>query len=269
MAKNKKKSKPNHIFMFVVMPLLAIGISSLAVYRGVEDYIATSHYFTISEVKAFGLEDMRYLALIKDELIGVNIFQVNTKSLADRIQRKFPTFYSVVVIRVLPSQISITAKERRPVALLKREAYYLLDADGVVLGEYPLNTALNFPIIAGFENKLPSVKVGVNYASILEHPLFAARVLRARHNEIEESFPKDSRMAITSIMADNPGNMVFTLGQTLQIMVNEKTISDKILLLPYIIRTIGGDIVAVKYIDLRPKEPVIAMNDKKKSSKKI
>lgn len=263
MAKAKKNTKSGPIFILIIMPLLAIAISSLAVYRGVENYITTSRYFNIQGIAAEGIQDSRYLDLIKKELVGVNIFSVDTTNLADRIRRKFPTFYSVVVTRVLPSQLVILAKERKPVALLKRDVYYLLDAEGVILGAYPLDAMPNFPLIMGEENKLPNLKVGANYRRSLEFPLLLARVLRAHKNEIENSFSADNRWTVTKIFGDNPGNMSFVLGEGLEVKVNKKTLEEKIDFLPSIIRTIGRDISAVKYIDLRPKEPVIAAKNQK------
>ena len=103
MAKSKKNRNTIPIFLLIILPLLAIGISSFAIFKGVHNYITTSDYFRIRELKMEGITDARYLSLMKDEILGTNIFRVNARKLSERIKRRFPNLYSVTVRRFLPS----------------------------------------------------------------------------------------------------------------------------------------------------------------------
>jgi cell division septal protein FtsQ len=133
MAKAKKARTWVPVFLLVFVPFLAIALSSLVLYRGVLSYLATSQYFNVRALKVDGIADSRYIDLMKKEILGVNIFRIDMARLSDRIKQRFPTFYSVTVSRVLPSQLSIVAKERLPVAIIKKGASYVLDDEGVAL----------------------------------------------------------------------------------------------------------------------------------------
>lgn len=262
MSKNKKGQDTSPVFLLVVMPLLAMAISSFAIYKGVENYITTSNYFRIRELTIEGITDSRYMGLIKEEILGTNIFRVDTRKLSERIRRKFPTFYSVVVTRILPSRLLVEAKERLPVAVLKRDLYYVFDTEGVALSSYATLEFLDFPVITGLENKIQRIKVGVAYPlNVLERSLYLARVLRAASHDIETSVPQGSAFKVTKIDAGDANNLSFYLGQDIQVRVGRDDFQQKVELLTSILRSLGAELSTVRYIDLRPKEPVIFTKD--------
>lgn len=260
MAKNKKNTK-NIVPLLVLLPLVAVAFSSYAVYRGIENYITTSSYFNVRDVKVDGITDMRYIDLMKEEILGINIFRINTRKLSERIMRKFPTFSSVTATRVLPSQLSIVARERMPVAVIRKDAYYLFDTEGVVIARFSLSESPDFPSIAGFDNALGVLRVGVSYPlKSLKEVLHLARVLRISRFAIDASL--GSKMKITRIDAHDPSDLSFYLGETLQVRVGSGDFDRKIGFLPSILKSLSSEIGYVKYIDLRPKEPAVAMKEK-------
>ena len=265
LAKNKKNAAFGPLFMYVFLPLLAIGISSIAILKGVQNYITTSNYFKVRELKVEGITDKRYLDVMKEEILGGNIFRVDTRKLSERIRKKFPTFDAVTVARILPSQLVVTAKERLPVALLKRDLYYIFDTEGVALSSYASADYLDFPLITGLESRIRDVKLGAAYSmNILERPLALAKALKLHRQEIYASIPLDSRLKVSRIDASDLNNLVFYLGDDIQIKVGREDFEDRVGLFGAILRSIGAELSQVKYIDLRPKEPVVATKDNKK-----
>ncbi|OIO35674.1 MAG: hypothetical protein AUJ74_05515 [Candidatus Omnitrophica bacterium CG1_02_44_16] len=262
MSRNKKSRDVSPFFLLVAMPLLAIAISSFAIYKGVENYITTSNYFKVRELTIEGIADARYFGLIKEEILGTNIFRVDTGKLSERIRRRFPTFYSVVVTRVLPSRLLIEAKERLPVAVLKRDLYYVFDTEGVALSSFATLEFLDFPVITGLENRIPRIKVGVAYPlSVLERPLYLARVLKTAASDIAASMAEGNSFKVTKIDAGDINNLSFYLGEAILVRVGRDDIQQKVGLLPSILRSLGDELSGVRYIDLRPKEPVVLTKD--------
>lgn len=270
MSKNKKARDTSPFFLLVVMPLLAMAISSFAIYKGVQNYITTSNYFKVRELTIEGITDARYLGLIKEEILGTNIFRVDTRKLSERIRRRFLTFYSVIATRVLPSRLLIEAKERLPVAVLKRDLYYVFDTQGVALSSFATPEFLDFPIITGLENRIPRIKVGIAYPlSVLERPLYLARILKTAASDIAASMPQGSASRVTKIDAGDINNLSFYLGEDIQVRVGRDDFQQRVGLLPSILRSLSAELYSVRYIDLRLKEPVILTKDSGKQKIKL
>ncbi len=257
-AKSKKNIPWMPVFLLVFLPFLAIVLSSMVLWRGVQNYLSTSNYFNVRELKVEGIADQRYVALMKQDIVGVNIFRVNMSNLAQRIRQRFPTFTSVTVRRVLPSQLYVIAKERVPVAVIKKDASYVLDAEGVALMQFPLQAVFQLPVIVGLEQKISGIKVGGEVdPRLLHRTLLMARALRTHALAVR----------VTKIDASDPAHPFFYLDPDLPVKVRDKDYEAQLELLPAILRSLGADISGVSYIDLRPKEPVIGMKEKDRKKK--
>ena len=253
MAKNKKHKRNNQLFVLVVLPLAAMILASFAIWMGLQNYITTSHYFKIKELKVEGIVDPRYIDVMREEILGTNIFELDTKKLAERIQRRFPTFFSIRVTRVLPSQLWIVARERMPLAVVRKDAYYLFDAQGVAIASFPLDAILNYPLLVGLENRLPKIRVGVTYETkVVKVPLRLALLLKIKMPSLK----------ITKIDASDMDNMIFYLGNDLSVKIGKDDFENRLGLLSVILKSLGTDISNVLYVDLRPREPVVANRKK-------
>lgn len=266
MAKIKRNnSGAPAFFLVVVLPLAAMVFSTLAISQGIRHYLVTSDYFRVRELKVDGLTDTRYLGYLRDELMGVNIFHVKTSDIAQRISKRYPTFYSVTVQRVLPSRLVIEAKERQPVAVLVRDKHYVFDVEGVAVASYSLEMDVRLPLIIGLEDRLTKVKLGVAYPDrLLRDALALAKSLRGRARSIAASVPSGGLWRVTRIDVSDPGKPVFYVGAQVQVRVSYKDVETQMDLLPSILKTVAPELNNVKYIDLRPREPVIAMKDQDK-----
>lgn len=269
MAKNKRNPRIFPIFVLVVLPMLALGFSSFALTKGVQNYIATSSYFKLKVLSIEGITDARYIDVLKREILGVNAFMVDTQRLSERIRKRFPTFTSVQVTRVLPSELSIVAKERIPVAVLKREAYYLFDNEGFVLSSFPSNDLSLYPVIVGLEGRLPRLRVGAAYSfPALDRALLLARVLKGQGFRYPVATNPDLR--VTKIDAADANNICFYLNDAIQVKVGNVDFGERLAPFSAILKSISPerDLVAeVRYIDLRPKQPVVAMKNNKPGKK--
>lgn len=248
----------------MILPLAAIGLSSLAIVKGVCGYVTTSHYFRIRELRVEGLNDQRYLASIRDDVVGSNIFRVDAADLASRIKRRFPNFYSVSVSRILPSQLLIVARERLPVAWVKGDPSYLLDANGVIVG-VSHGPAPSLPLLTGVAGPAGSLKTGSPYPSRgLHKPLLLAKIIKMHSSRIRHSI-SGAPVEVESINAADPNELSFDLAPDhIEVKVGDRNFDSRIALLPAILKTISEDRGRIKYIDLRPREPVVATKDSKK-----
>jgi cell division septal protein FtsQ len=53
----------------------------------------------------------------------------------------------------------------------------------------------------------------------------------------------------------------FYLAPDIEVKVGDRNFDSRVSLLPAILKTISSDMGRIKYIDLRPKEPVVATKD--------
>lgn len=270
MGKKKKSSSSNFwpFFLLVILPLLAIGLSGLAIAGGIQNYVTTSHYFRVKELRVEGITDQKYLNMIKDEVVGSNIFRINAGELAWRIKSRFPNFYYVSVERVLPSQLFILAKERLPVAWIKRDRSYLLDANGVIVGEAGGDITY-LPLLTGLEEnrRQQKLKTGAVYSARgIHRPLLLAKILKLRSASIRQAIDGQT-MEITRIDATRPNELSFFLSpDQIEVKVGDRNFDVRVALLPAILQTISADKGNIKYIDLRPREPVVATKDKPRNT---
>ena len=224
MAKVKKNAPgAPAFFLVVVLPLAAMIFSAFAIGQGISHYLATSDYFRVRELKVEGIHDTRYLGLLREELLGVNVFRVDAAKIAERISKRYPTFYSVTVERELPSRLVVVAKERLPVAVIKRDRHYIFDVEGVAVADYPLSMNVRLPVVTGLEERLPAVRLGAAYGDrVLLDALGLAKVLRQQNRSIAAGLPSGPAWRVTRIDVTEPGKPVFYIGDQAQIRVSYK-----------------------------------------------
>ena len=259
MARQKKRSKGGPVFLLIVLPLLALALSGFAIYKGIHYYLTSSDYFRVREVTALGVADYRYVQMIRDELIGANIFKVDVVKLAGRIRRKFPTFYEVRVRRILPSELRIVAEERLPVAVVKKGSHYLFDADGVALSVVASADAVRLPLVEGVAGRLSRIKSGFHYGHPeLRKALSLAGALERRGVELTRCMPLGSQR-VSKVVVGPGGKLSFFLGDRLEVKVRDRGFDEQLDLLPAILKNLGVEIGEAAYVDLRPREPVVGM----------
>ncbi|MFH1691595.1 MAG: cell division protein FtsQ/DivIB [Candidatus Omnitrophota bacterium] len=261
--RGKKKRKRFLVFFLFVLPVLALGLSSFAIFKGIKNYITSSSYFEIKKVAIEGIANGMYADSIKQEILGNNIFCLDTVKMSERIQRKFPNFSNVVITRVLPSELLIVAKERLPVAVLKRDIYYVFDSDAVVLSSFSSQSMIDLPLIIGFEKQLKKIEVGKKYPlKGLRTSLALAKALKIQLPFVYTQVPNTQNLKVTTIDAEDTANLSFYFNDNLQVKIGGQDFDARLSLLPVVLKGIDYEIAQVDYIDLRSKEPVVAYRNK-------
>lgn len=260
MAKSKKNRSTKMVFFLIMLPILAFGLAGLAISKGIKNYLWTSRYFDVRTLVSEGLGEGASLEWVRAQVIGKNIFSVDLVSLAQSLKRKNPHFYSMRVGRQLPSALLIEAKERIPVAILKRDRIYVFDAEGVALSSLSEEGLVDLPLIIGFENKLSKIKTGIFYSpSGFKQALGLARVLGTELRLVNQAIGAGGTLGDIRIDATDPKSLSFSLKDNLRVVVGDKEFKKRLVHLPAILRSLGSDFNKVSYIDLRLREPVISM----------
>ena len=128
-------------------------VTSLMIFA--YNFIVVSPYFHLRETVVRGQEriprdEILALAEIKPEQ---NILTVNLKAMARRIQGNV-WVKDVSIKRDLPDKLVIEVRERKPVALLKKDdEFYYIERDGVMFQKLGKEEKTDLPILTGFYRK--------------------------------------------------------------------------------------------------------------------
>lgn len=211
-------------------------------------FFKTADLFTIKEiVKAPSLRLLESRHLMR--LRGTNIFDVDLKVVQKRLQSQYPKIKQLRVFRRFPDKIYVTAKKRKPFALLTvNKKNILIDKDGVVLS---VNASPN--------PKLPSISGVRRYQKmILGMPLkrreldVAIEIIKAvQGNRALASFD------IVTMDVSNLSEIYFHLANHLKVIVDKNKIYKKIRSLGIVLSQGNLDLQDINYVDLRFKEPIL------------
>jgi cell division protein FtsQ len=141
------------IYKVTLLMACVIIVSALLIFT--YNFIVVSPYFQLRETVVKGAEripreEILNLAEIKPDQ---NILTVNLKAMARRIQGNV-WVKDVSIKRDLPSKLIIEVRERKPVALLKKdEAFYYIERDGVIFTKLGKDQRTDLPILTGFCRK--------------------------------------------------------------------------------------------------------------------
>jgi cell division septal protein FtsQ len=114
----------------------------------------------------------------------------------------------------------------------------------------------DLPLILGLDTKIFGPKLGQKYN--IRELMLALNIIKAvqKNNEL-----KDCK--IKKIDVAYPNNTSFFIAEGLQIKLDEDDIEGKINILSTLLIRVKDELVNIKYIDLRFKEPVIKFKDVK------
>lgn len=262
-----KKAKFNLPVKFIIINFIIL-LAIIFIIGYIWNFIISSDYFKVKEIvvkdNSVSPTDFAYL---KEN----NIFKINLDKESGYILEAFPNYSAIRLVRLLPNRILIDFLRRKAVAFLKLYKYFSIDAKGVlfVLDEPPEDSDL--PVITGLETKIFGAKPGKRY-NIKELNL-ALDILREIKNnkvlkiykikKIDVANPAEAYIFIpyTNRTLDNANQKDFQKLEGLEIKIGQDNIKDKISFLGTLILQSRRDIVNIKYIDLRFKEPVIKLRD--------
>lgn len=126
-------------FTVFFVSFLVIVMSSIYFYKT----IANSGCFIVDRIDS-AVDINRNIEKLA---IGKKLFDVNIASMHRKITKQHPEIKKVLVKRVFPSTIKIDVVKRIPVAQFKKDGFYLLDEEFVVLDRPKKNPYQGFMIV--------------------------------------------------------------------------------------------------------------------------
>jgi cell division septal protein FtsQ len=228
-------------------------------------------YFQIKEIIARGVDGVEF-----NYLKGKNIFSVDLKRQSRYILDSYPDCGKIKLVRVLPDKIFIDFIKRKPIALVKLYRYFAIDDEAVL---FYAKEDLDLPIITGLETKIFGPKPGARY-NIKELALVLGIIKEVNKNKILKHYkirkidianPVNTSIFIShpQVMADYSKDRQKIIPQeAVEVKIGQEDIKDKITILAGLIEQEESELVNIKYIDLRFKEPVIKFNEAKTSGTK-
>ncbi|HEX9779796.1 MAG TPA: cell division protein FtsQ/DivIB [bacterium] len=188
---------------------------------------------------------------IDPSLMGSNIWQVDIGQLARALERQRPTLKHVRVIRDLPDRIRIDVIEREPVAFVRVNGWLPVDAEGFILPE-GTEADEGLPRVHGVGRLGAALHVGRRNADerlqlalrVLEQLRRAPALADRRLSELDVSNPRQLRFLIDD-------STEIRCGSEAELAVNLRRLRDTM-------AAIGRRDLAVRYIDLRFDDPVVA-----------
>lgn len=250
----KKTIKPVVIINIIIV---VIAISLLFYFTRM---IMNADYFKIRSIvcpeKNNG--DFSYLA-------GKNIFNTNLKKESLRLSAFYPRYKKVRLIRVLPDMIYIDFLKRVPIACVRLYRNFYIDEE-LFLFEFPeAGLAPDLPVIYGLDKSPFAIKPGKRY-NIPELEAAIEIIKEIRANKALDNFNirridlKSHAYAVVLGLLRVAGNLQFS--SILEIRIPQDNIKSKIGILSNLFSQDKDNLIKIKYIDLRFKEPVVKFKNK-------
>ncbi len=234
----------------VILLLIFFALFILLVY--ITNSLKKLSYFSVKEVIIKNQEpiDLSYLK-------GRNIFSLDLRRESNLISGMYPAYKKIRLIRILPDKLFLDFLVRKPIALVK--SWKLLGMDET-LSLFVINLApeeiLKLPLIVGIERKIATDKPGRKYT--VPELFFALSIIK-RKAEISSL----NSFSIKRIDLSSLDNTSIFIDNGLEVKIGHENMRQKLDLLGDILANLKNDLLKVKYIDLRFKEPVIKLYNAK------
>ena len=227
----------------VLIPLV---VSAIA--WGMCDFTQRSDAFRVTEVRLPADPPFK----LREPLLGRNIWSLDLPSVAADLRDQQPWLKEVRVVRRLPNVVEVQTQIRQPVAQVKLEKWYPVDADGVFLPVPVSDTDLTLPKFFGVRNSKTSAKPGIPSAD--EALQLALRVMRS----VQSSSALASRHLEAVDVSDPMGIRLMLDGETEVRCGAEEELASHLDRLKTALKTVDHEEMSVRYIDVRFQDPVVA-----------
>ncbi len=249
----KKRTKVSAASQFLAKFLGIIILSGgfgILFYNCGSYFLSNSHYFQIALVS----KDPA-LNFINDgnleKLIGKNIFDVDLVDLQKNLLAQYPQVAQLRVVRRLPNQLMIVARQRHPfVEIQLKNRAFTLDQHGFILFSTPVAQG-TLPVILGIKETNQRFAIGVPIQS--EEMESALNIVR-----IFKSTPSLLSYQLSKIDIESLAKINLCLSNNLNVIIDSQRVEDKLKLLTFVLTHGGIRLEEIQYIDLRFQEPILS-----------
>ncbi len=258
MAKRKQLPPPVSIdalrwgaIVVIVFVFLFLAVQAISVFLHRAKTFAID-YISISE----GLGTVSVPEL--DKIKGCNIFTVDLAKIEEKIRLKYPRVGDIKVVRRFPDEIVVSGFRREPVAVASVGGRTgVVSRDGVFIGA-PSEETAGLPVIKGLKASRMTVGAPVGDVQLG----FAYSVI--------DVIRKDQGLALIgfrSLDIHDPEKVVCTFGEgkgIFEVFLDQDHAQAELVTFSGMVGRMNLDLSAIKYIDLRFKQPVIGQKKTKK-----
>jgi len=242
-----KKRKIKVPFKTIAIILLFL-VTLFLFFRSLSAFLWNSDYFNIKSVVLNAADIKADLSYLK----GRNIFALDLRSEAGKILSMYPGYHKISLVKQLPNRIKVDLLKRKPVAYVRLYRFFAVDEEAVL---FDLDSEAardpDLPVIVGLQTRIFGPKSGKSYDDISELALCLNLIRRV------EGLGGLRGYKVKSIDVSRPEDFSFYISENIEVKIGQSNTGRKLRLLNSIIGHLGRDLVKVKYIDLRFKEPVI------------
>ncbi|MBF0122896.1 MAG: FtsQ-type POTRA domain-containing protein [Candidatus Omnitrophica bacterium] len=225
--------------------------------QAISSFLYRAKTFTIDHIvipEDLGVVNVAELEKMK----GHNIFTVDLANVEEKVRSKYPRIGGIKITRRFPDEILVFGFKREPVALaLMGGRTTVVSRDGVFMGS-PGEDTSGFPVIKGL--KASKVAAGVPVGD--ERLSFVYSIIDAIRKD-------QGLMAIgfRSVDIHDPEKIICVFGEgksVFDIFLDQERALVELRMFSNMVGRMNLDLSAIKYIDLRFKQPVIGQKKTKK-----
>jgi len=209
--------------------------------------VTTSPYLVIEDITVAGAQRVAAEEVLAASGIvqGRNIFYFSKDEVLARLKAN-PWLEAVDINRELPGTIEITVRERDAIALVKLDALYVMDSNGVIFKKYAAEEGLDLPVVTGLSKE--------SLASGTEN-------LEARLMELISVLTNRSGFNITNVseikIDADYGLSLFTLDEGVRLDMGMGSFEEKLASFEKILGTRDGVLKGIEAFDLNNHREVI------------
>lgn len=244
------------VFVFI---LFVLAFSSIYIVRAAKD----SDYFRVREVVVRCVNSEAPVSLDASYLKGRNIFDLSLDKEALYIKNSFQDLSRVSLIRVFPDRIFVDLVKRKAAAYVKLYRYFAIDEEGVIFNIADGGMDGNLPVIVGLDRVIFGPKPGKQYLS--KEVNFCLYAIKAVKNDRILKGYNISKIDLTQ----GASALIFLRPvqesqiEPVEVKLSIGNVKEKASVLSNLLLASKGDILRIKYIDLRFKDPLIKYKDAK------
>jgi len=247
----KKFRFPLRTVIIIILVLICVFSLVFLFFR----FLTALDHFKVKEVEYSGLfgKDMQKE---KGNYIGENIFKLNLKKAAKRLNALFPDYKIIIIKRALPDRVIIDFIPRHAVARIKLSDYFCVDREGVLfLSVNQKEDESHLPLVVGLKTQIINPRSGTKCNDIV----------LSKTLEFIDSLNRDKNLAaqlkIKNINLSNINDIFLTTTSDCRINLGAvSSLDKKLLILQKLLSKISHEVDKTKYIDLRFREPVVKYN---------